>query len=902
MENNSWKIMKKNIFSPRISIKKNKNKNLRNVFYSFIEDKDNNNNKKTINFPLNLTLFLRNQDKDINTKTTKTKNKLNINLSSFKPKNLNLKPFQLNNISKLNERNSKSRNLNFSNNSKNNILNIDSFNSNSLIQLNKIFDTIRTPRIKLKSINYTPLSINTKNSPIIINQIGLDNSSTTKLSSKLNNNLNNLLNGSIESDLSLIKNVKKSFYTNKSNINLISNERKMPSIFSTNINNKFNRKNSFKKTSIKKPLLHEIKKLFQKDIKNFDIDKKNDINIIHNKRDINNDKEKEKKEEKEKEKEKDNVEENNNNNKIIEIDNSNSNLEKNKFNSNFNLFKEISAKRHISLSISNFRNRLSTIKKDDEDKIKINNEQNKIESDIVQKIFKSSNKNKKHTTINLKNKNHFSFDITKKNENKNVTYINNRKSRHKSIKIENFLKNLSKRKTIVKQSTIIMNNRYSNLKIEKRKSNKFLEKYIINGNKNINEQIESKKSELLLNMQLKIQSSINKKKDMIEKKYHYSIKYELNSLKDKYVKDTKKFEQNNSNEFFENNFTKINNDCKINSLLSNYILSKHEFIGISSPLQLNFRRRKAIQINIEENELNSDFDLFFQQILKKEQETFKLTKSNTNEFNYPNQNWINSQKNIVSILDLTLKENKFNHEIKYINNEIKKTNKAKIRKSITFYNDRQKSKKRTKLNIFNHMTKKETLLYKKTLRQMKSFKIKNKVHSEKNYSILQMKKFFDRNKKKSQKNELKINSINSDTESSLSDSSSDKFSSKNINEFKLKDNYYLLFNCIMKSLNTNFINYFQRMEKNIDINQQFFDGNTLIILSTKEGNLDITKFLCQQGADLNIQNNLGNTALHYAIANQFFSIADVLKSNGAREDIPNNKGFCPWDCIEHGLE
>ena len=106
----------------------------------------------------------------------------------------------------------------------------------------------------------------------------------------------------------------------------------------------------------------------------------------------------------------------------------------------------------------------------------------------------------------------------------------------------------------------------------------------------------------------------------------------------------------------------------------------------------------------------------------------------------------------------------------------------------------------------------------------------------------------------------------------------------------------------MKGLNKNFINYFQSMEKNIDINQQFYDGNTLIIISAKEGNLDITKFLCQQGADLNIQNNSGNTALHYAIANQFFSIADVLKSNGAREDIPNNKGFCPWDCIEHGLE
>ena len=106
----------------------------------------------------------------------------------------------------------------------------------------------------------------------------------------------------------------------------------------------------------------------------------------------------------------------------------------------------------------------------------------------------------------------------------------------------------------------------------------------------------------------------------------------------------------------------------------------------------------------------------------------------------------------------------------------------------------------------------------------------------------------------------------------------------------------------MKSLNANFINYFKRMEKNIDINQQFYDGNTLIIISTKEGNLVITKFLCQQGADVNIQNNSGNTALHYAIANRIFSIVDLLKSHGAREDITNNKGYSPWDCIEHGLE
>ena len=147
--------------------------------------------------------------------------------------------------------------------------------------------------------------------------------------------------------------------------------------------------------------------------------------------------------------------------------------QKNEFNSNFNLFKEISGKRFKSFSKSNFRKSLPIIKKDNEDKNSINKEKNKIESDNVQNNFKSSNKNKKHETINLKNKNHFSFDISKKNDNKNVTYIKKRRSSNNPIKIDKFFKNLSKRKTITKKSTI---NKNFLLKIEKRKSNKFLEK------------------------------------------------------------------------------------------------------------------------------------------------------------------------------------------------------------------------------------------------------------------------------------------------------------------------------------------------------------------------------------------------------------------------------------------
>ena len=127
------------------------------------------------------------------------------------------------------------------------------------------------------------------------------------------------------------------------------------------------------------------------------------------------------------------------------------------------------------------------------------------------------------------------------------------------------------------------------------------------------------------------------------------------------------------------------------------------------------------------------------------------------------------------------------------------------------------------------------------------------------------------------------------------------FSSSDISNFTFEEYYYILLNCINKGLNKNFINVFQNMQKKYDINQQIYEGNTLLIFSAKEGNLQITKYLCAQGADVNIQNDSGNTALHYAIANQYFSIVDVLKNNGAKEDILNDKGCTPWDCKEHEL-
>ena len=106
----------------------------------------------------------------------------------------------------------------------------------------------------------------------------------------------------------------------------------------------------------------------------------------------------------------------------------------------------------------------------------------------------------------------------------------------------------------------------------------------------------------------------------------------------------------------------------------------------------------------------------------------------------------------------------------------------------------------------------------------------------------------------------------------------------------------------MEGKNKMFKSLFEKHREYIDINQELFEGNTLLILCAREGNFYITKFLCDENAEVNTQNNNGNTALHYAIGKQFYALADILTRHGAREDIKNSKGFAPWDCIDHNID
>jgi ankyrin repeat protein len=65
----------------------------------------------------------------------------------------------------------------------------------------------------------------------------------------------------------------------------------------------------------------------------------------------------------------------------------------------------------------------------------------------------------------------------------------------------------------------------------------------------------------------------------------------------------------------------------------------------------------------------------------------------------------------------------------------------------------------------------------------------------------------------------------------------------------------------------------KRYQGNID-NICDEDGNSLLIMATIKGDYKMVDILLQRGVDVNGQNNIGNTALHYAIMKRFNKTID----------------------------
>jgi len=68
-------------------------------------------------------------------------------------------------------------------------------------------------------------------------------------------------------------------------------------------------------------------------------------------------------------------------------------------------------------------------------------------------------------------------------------------------------------------------------------------------------------------------------------------------------------------------------------------------------------------------------------------------------------------------------------------------------------------------------------------------------------------------------------------------------------------------------------------------------GNTAIHIAAQNGHLALTKHIVEKlGADVNITNGKGNTALHMSVEYDFYKQTVYLRSKGGKDDIKNSDG------------
>ena len=72
-------------------------------------------------------------------------------------------------------------------------------------------------------------------------------------------------------------------------------------------------------------------------------------------------------------------------------------------------------------------------------------------------------------------------------------------------------------------------------------------------------------------------------------------------------------------------------------------------------------------------------------------------------------------------------------------------------------------------------------------------------------------------------------------------------------------------------------------------------GNSLLCIACQNGLKRIVKVLLRREADINFQNKIGNTPLHFCYAFGFTSLAEYLQSKGADPEILNDRGMSCYE-------
>ena len=92
-----------------------------------------------------------------------------------------------------------------------------------------------------------------------------------------------------------------------------------------------------------------------------------------------------------------------------------------------------------------------------------------------------------------------------------------------------------------------------------------------------------------------------------------------------------------------------------------------------------------------------------------------------------------------------------------------------------------------------------------------------------------------------------------------------------------------------------FVELFER--KQIDLDSRNKDNDSFLIYAVKCKAMKFVLYLLKRGINVNLENKLGNTALHYAFSDQNFQLADILLKHGADEFRTNIYGKTPWQCL-----
>ena len=546
--------------------------------------------------------------------------------------------------------------------------------------------------------------------------------------------------------------------------------------------------------------------------------------------------------------------------------------------------------------------------KDEKDKKKENKENNRVAS--------LKNKNFNRSTTNL-----FSFESDSQNlsdlskeETKYDRKSFKKKSKRETINltkkllVENTKEKLKIINRYIKKnrSSLLIPNKIPNLKS---KNYKFLNKiydgidqFTINKNNN---HILNEKVKLLKSNHESINSFLNEFKNDMKNIYEININEELEEIFNKNI---------------DLNLFKIFSDliipCNINFKLSKYIFRNIEFKGVVRNQFIEDHRANKYEIikkkssrksvlsfpSIKNNKFFiSKLERFLVDktnlIRKDEDSKWKKEKYNfmmIHKFKIKSLSWAKNENALIS------KNNNKKFEVfqrKDYKQKVRNTLHVSKRKIIGIQRLSITSNINTK-EINRSMLKKKTIsLFKKPSLDLRSSIKKKRKKNFNKISILINKTFFNR-KNETNLNYAKKKSSIFDFENGNEDNKINDINPKIILEYpkNIDDIYFGLALLISKGKEFQFIKYFNKYEKILDIDFPIYEGNTLLIMSTKEGMAGITRFLCEKKADVNLKNDRGNTALHYAIGEKFFKIVDILTIFGAREDILNNKGQSPWDC------